>query len=57
MSGYVKMGLLIGGAITIATSLWIYFSPFQTCVRAVMSMPQYQGVERKFAEISCANAR
>jgi hypothetical protein len=57
MSGYVKMGLLIGGAITIATALWIYFSPFQTCVRAVMSMPQYQGVERKFAEISCANAR
>jgi hypothetical protein len=24
---------IIGGAIIIATGLWIYFSPFQTCMR------------------------
>jgi hypothetical protein len=30
----VGMGLLIGGAIIIATAIWIYFSPLQTWIRA-----------------------
>ena len=33
MSSQVKMGLIIGAAIIIATGMWIYFSPFQTCQR------------------------
>jgi hypothetical protein len=43
MSGYVKMGLLIGGAIIIATAMWIYFSPLQTCIRATLATLQLQG--------------
>jgi hypothetical protein len=37
MSGHVKMGLLIGGAIMIATEVWIYFSPLHTCIRATVA--------------------
>ena len=33
MSGHVKGALIIGGAIIVATALWIYFSPYQTCLR------------------------
>jgi hypothetical protein len=33
MSEQVKMGLIIGGAIIVAAAIWIYFSPFQTCLR------------------------
>jgi hypothetical protein len=54
MSSHVKMGLLIGAAIIIATAMWLYFSPFQTCVRAYVDT----GGERRTAEIVCAhNAR
>jgi hypothetical protein len=34
MSSQVKMALIIGESILLAVSLWIYFSPYQTCVRA-----------------------
>ena len=34
MSPQVKAALIVAGAIVIATALWIYFSPFQTCLRA-----------------------
>ncbi|HEY5305693.1 MAG TPA: hypothetical protein VIJ52_03365 [Pseudolabrys sp.] len=51
MSGHVKMGLLIGGAIIAATAIWIYFSPFQTCVRAYAA----SGIPQGGAEISCAH--
>jgi len=34
MDSHVKMGLIIGAAIIIATGMWIYFGQFQTCVRA-----------------------
>lgn len=37
MSGPVKVGLLIGVAIIISVVMWIYFSPFHTCVRAGMA--------------------
>ena len=33
MTPQVKAALIIAGAIIIATALWIYFSPFQTCMR------------------------
>ena len=34
MSPQVKAALIIAGAIIVSTALWIYFSPFQSCVRA-----------------------
>jgi len=34
MNDRVKSALVIGAAIVIATLLWIYFSPYHTCVRA-----------------------
>lgn len=34
MSDPVKVALIIGAVILVATSLYIHFSPFQTCVRA-----------------------
>lgn len=34
MNSPVKLGLIIGGAILLATGLYIYFSPYQSCVRA-----------------------
>jgi hypothetical protein len=37
MSPQVKAALIIAGAIIITMALWIYFSPFQSCVRS------YQG--------------
>lgn len=33
MSDTVKVGLIIGAAILVAALLWIYFSPYQSCVR------------------------
>lgn len=37
MSDQIKMGLIIGAAIIIATGMWIYFSPYQTCIRSVQT--------------------
>ena len=33
MTPEVKAALIVAGEIIIATALWIYFSPLQTCVR------------------------
>ena len=33
MSNLVKAALIIGGSILLATGLWIYYSPYHTCVR------------------------
>jgi len=65
MSGYVKMGLLIGGAIIIATAMWIYFSPLQTCIRAQVALclasptlPMCQGPSgmRDRAVLNCSSS-
>ena len=32
MSPQVKAALIIAGAIIVGISLWIFFSPFQTCM-------------------------
>jgi hypothetical protein len=34
VSDLLKAALIISGAAIIATSIWVYFSPYQTCVRA-----------------------
>ena len=48
MNNQVKAALIIGGSILVAIGLWIYFSPYQTCVRAEYD----RGSDR--AEIRCA---
>jgi len=37
MDSQVKMGLIIGAAIIIAVGVGMYFSPYQSCVRAGMN--------------------
>jgi hypothetical protein len=62
MSGHVKMGLLIGGAIIIATAMWIYFSPMQTCIRATVATLKMQrdfdpSIAQRVAEQTCSTPR
>jgi hypothetical protein len=33
----VKLGLILGGAIIVAAAIWTYFSPFHTCIRAMVA--------------------
>ena len=33
-SDNVKVAAIIGGAIIVAVAIWLYFSPYQSCVRA-----------------------
>jgi len=57
MSPQVKAALIIAGAIIIATALWIYFSPFQTCVR--VRDAQYDDLDTDGAivnRLSCTGA-
>ena len=34
MDNQIKAALILGGAILVAVLLWIYFSPYYSCVRA-----------------------
>ena len=45
MNNPVKFGFIIGAAILLATGLYIYFSPYQSCVRAY---------DKPGAEVVCA---
>ena len=45
MNNPVKLGLIIGAAVLLATGLYIYFSPYQSCVRAY---------DKPNAEVVCA---
>lgn len=51
MSEQVKMGLIIAAAIVIAAAAYIYFSPYQSCVRARMDGGT---IHRYDAQIACA---
>jgi hypothetical protein len=51
MPSYVKAGLIVGVAIILATGLWVYFSPFNRCVRAFVAE---FGTEQNLAERHCA---
>ena len=46
----VKAALVMGAAIIVAFALWIYFSPYHTCVR------WGHANDRDNAEIACAAA-
>jgi hypothetical protein len=50
MTDTIKAGLIIGAAILLATVLWIYFSPYQSCVRAFTE----NAGDRNLAERHCA---
>ena len=38
MSDTLKAGLIVGGAILLATALYVYFSPYQSCVRGTTNV-------------------
>ncbi len=43
MSDIVKAYLIVAGAVLFAVALYIYFSPYQSCVRAQTQMWAKQG--------------
>ncbi len=50
MKDPIKVALIIGAAIIVTVSVWTYFSPYQTCVRAAY------GPDIKNPELECARA-
>lgn len=54
----VRTALVLGGAVVLATLLWLYFSPYQTCVRASTATGVEHGHDRKDsaqrARMNCA---
>ena len=46
----VKAALIVGATIIVSVMLWIYFSPYQTCVRALHASGNSE------AEFICARA-
>jgi len=56
MTPATKVALILAAAILIATSAMIWFSPYQTCVRAQEAMSKPNIVEYEHtARISCAH--
>jgi hypothetical protein len=55
MSRHVIIGLiigsLVGGSIIIATGMWIYFSPLQTCIRSAVAT---QRLSQDIATVYCS---
>ena len=43
MSDIVKASLVVAGTVLLAVALYIYFSPYQSCVRAQTQMWAKQG--------------
>jgi hypothetical protein len=46
----IGSGLIIGVSIIIATAMWIYFSPYRSCIRAYEQV----GLKGSAVEITCA---
>ena len=44
-SDTVKGAAIIGGAIIVAMAMWLYFSPYQSCVRTVFAMSKEESPE------------
>jgi len=49
-SDTVKAALIIGGAIIVAMAMWIYFSPYQSCMRTGMVVGKEGFPERSVEE-------
>ena len=49
MSDTLKAALIVGGAILLATALYVYFSPYHSCVRSSFKT-------RSSLELACAQA-
>jgi hypothetical protein len=52
MGGYILAGLIIGAAIITATAMFIYFSPYQSCVRSVLARPELQLDARMYCAVN-----
>jgi hypothetical protein len=50
MTEKVKVALIVGGALLLATCIYSYNTPYQSCVRAAI----HGGVDPDLAHISCA---
>ena len=49
-SDTVKGAAIIGGAIIVAMAMWIYFSPYQSCMRAGIAISKETSAERSVVE-------
>lgn len=56
MNDNVKIAITIAVAIVLATGLYVYFSPYQTCVRSFPDGFAYSGRDRHTAAFVCARA-
>jgi hypothetical protein len=46
----VKGAAIIGGAIIVAMAMWIYFSPYQSCMRTAIAISKERSAERSVVE-------
>ena len=53
-SDTVKVAAIIGGAIIVAVAMWLYFSPYQSCVRAQLADYARIDMERSSAAMLAA---
>ena len=44
-SDNVKVAAIIGGAIIVSVAIWLYFSPYQSCVRAEIALYEVNDTE------------
>jgi len=49
-SDTVKAAAIIGGAIIVAMAMWLYFSPYQSCMRTGIAITKTQSAERSVVE-------
>jgi len=54
MTPQIKAALTIAGAIIIATAAWIFFSPFQSCMRALPD--EVTSVMERLQVLNCVRA-
>lgn len=54
MKDQVKIAVIIGGAIVLATCIYIYFSPYQSCVRAARDSNTDSEWSDEYIRMRCA---
>lgn len=52
MNNTIKAALIVGAAIVLAIGLYVYFSPYQSCMRENMS----DGRDRGVVSLICKNS-